>query len=304
VTATGTTAQAERALHVRINEYVRPGYTFRKVKVAPYTYYANTTAPQVPASLGLQAISGLSDIDRFFTSVQLERAAAGCDDDSDTGPVNPLCIEVRSGGYFPTDLRSLYDITGHGFDGTGQTLGFTLWTAPEKQAAMNTFATNTGDQLITIDPSCTATANSPTVPSSCSTQTVAGDHLMFILENGNTDPGTNFGSNVEPALDIEAAHGVATHAGLKYYASECATNPPANTGLANAGCNGSDVGMEMALEDAANDPTLHSVSNSWGYGGEAGGGGTDPFVVNVHNILPLRAAAGQGLYFSTRHRGA
>ena len=50
---------------------------------------------------------------------------------------------------------------------------------------------------------------------------------------------------------------------MKYYASECATTPPPSTGLANAGCNGTDVGLEMAMEDAANDPTLHSVSNSW-----------------------------------------
>jgi photosystem II stability/assembly factor-like uncharacterized protein len=302
VTATATTAQAERALHVRINEYVRPGFTFRKVKVAPYVYYANTTAPQVPASLGLQAISGLSDVDRFFTQVQLDRAAAGCDD-SDAGPVNPLCIEVRSGGYFPTDLRGLYDITGHGYDGTGQTLGFTLWTAPEKQAAMTAFASTTGDQPITIDPSCTATANSPTVPSSCSVATVGADHLMFILENGNVDPGTNFGSNVETALDIEAAHGIATHAGLKYYASECATNPPAGSGLANAGCNGSDVGLEDALEDAANDPTLHSVSNSWAFGGEAEWGLADPFLITANASLALGAAAGTTFYFSTGDSG-
>ena len=54
-----------------INDYVRPGFTFRKVKVAPYTFYANAGDPKVPARLGLQAISGLSDVDRFFTQVLL-----------------------------------------------------------------------------------------------------------------------------------------------------------------------------------------------------------------------------------------
>ena len=210
---------------------------------------------------------------------------------------------MRSGGYFPVDLRALYDITGHPFDGTGQTLGFTLWTDPERQAAMTQFATDTGDQLITVDPSCMATGNSPTTPSSCSTQTVAADHLMTILENGNPDTTNNFGSNVETALDIEAAHGIATHAGLKYYASECSPNPPPNSGLANAGCNGTDVGMEMAMEDAANDPTLHSVSNSWAYGGEAEWGVTDPFMIATGNILAFAAAAGTTFYFSTGDSG-
>jgi photosystem II stability/assembly factor-like uncharacterized protein len=291
IAASARTSRIERVLHLRINDYRSPAYTYRKVRVHSYLYYSANRAPKVPARLGIQGISGLSNVSRFFTDAQIATAR------------NPHVPDVRSGGYFPTDLRSMYDVAGHAFDATGQTIGFTLWTAPETQASLTKFATDTGDQLITKDPSCTATGNSPTVPSSCSTQAVGADHLLFILENGNVDPGTNFGSNVETALDIEAAHGVATHAGLKYYASECATSPPANTGLANAGCNGSDVGMEMAMEDAANDPTLHSVSNSWGYGGEAEWGVTDPFVVNVNNILALAAAAGTSFYFSTGDAG-
>ncbi len=151
----------------------------------------------------------------------------------------------------------------------------------ERQAAMNTFATD--DRRPARSRStrpASATGNSPTTPSSCSTQTVAADHLLHILENGNTDTNNNFGSNVETALDIEAAHGVATHVGDEVLRLRVrAPRPPANSGLANAGCNGTDVGMEMAMEDAANDPTLHSVSNSWAYGGEAEWGITDPFVV-------------------------
>jgi photosystem II stability/assembly factor-like uncharacterized protein len=304
--AKATTAQVERALHVKLNDYVRSGYTFdRKVKVKPYVFYANTTAPQVPAGLGIQSISGLSNVDRFFTAVQLgggvRGAARDCGDD-DTGPVNPLCVDVRSGGYFPSDLRSLYDITGHGYDATGQTIGFTLWTAPEHQAAMTTYASTTGDQLITIVPSCAATGNSPTVPSTCTTATVSADQLMFVLENGNTDANSNFNSNVETALDIEAAHGIATHAGLKYYASECSPIQ-AGSGESDAGCDGSDVGLEDALEDAANDPTLHSVSNSWAFGGEAEWGNADPFVIASQNSLSIAAAAGTTFYFSTGDSG-
>jgi photosystem II stability/assembly factor-like uncharacterized protein len=290
ISASAKTSTIERVLHTKIADFLHPGFTYQRVKVKPFAFFANTKPASLPARFGVQTISGLSNVGRFYTEYQLSH------------PNSPEPL-VRSGGYYPVDLRGLYDIAGHGFDGTGQTLGFTLWTAPEKQAAMNTFATTTGDQLITVDPSCTATGNSPTTPSSCASQAVSGDHLMFILENGNIDPGTNFGSNVETALDIEAAHGIATHAGLKYYASECATAPPPNTGLANAGCNGTDVGMEMAMEDAANDPTLHSVSNSWAYGGEAEWGVGDPFVVATGNILALGVAAGTTFYYSTGDSG-
>jgi photosystem II stability/assembly factor-like uncharacterized protein len=304
VTAYAPTALVEKTLHVRIDDFTHAASTFGKLKVPAYRFYANTTAPTVPARLGIQSIAGLSDVDRFYTSVQLGTGKldpkSDCGDD-DSAVINPLCVDVRSGGYFPTDLRSLYNITGHGFDGSGQTIGFTLWTAAERQSAMTQFATTTGDQLITIDPNCVATGNSPTVPSSCTTQTVAADHLLFILENGNQD--NNFGSNVETALDVESAHGIATHVGMKYYAAECAANPPPGSGLANAGCNGSDVGLLETLEDAANDPTLHSVSNSWAFGGDAEWGAGDPFLVQSEPILAFGAAAGTTFYFSTGDSG-
>ena len=314
VSATATTAQVQRALHVTINDYQRPGFDFRGVDVKPYRFYSNTTAPQVPARFGLETVSGLSDVDRFFTQAQLDHVdtqappkgnrpqqgtVSACDDDN--AVVNPLCVDVRSGGYFPVDLRGLYDIAGHGYDASGQTIGFTLWTAAERQNAMTTFASNTGDQLITVDPSCVATGNSPTVPSSCTTQTVGPDHLLFILENGNLD--NNFNSNVETALDIESAHAVATHVGMKYYAAECASSTPPGSGLTNAGCNGSDTGLLDAMEDAANDPTLHSVSNSWAFGGEAEWGAADPFLISSENILSMAAAAGTTFYYSTGDSG-
>jgi photosystem II stability/assembly factor-like uncharacterized protein len=302
VAASATTATIERTLQTRIDDYIRPGTTYRGMKVKAYSFFANTSNPLVPARLGLQTISGLTNVDRFYTAVQLASAKAlattGCGEE---GPVNPLCVDVRSGGYFPADIRSLYDVSGHGFDGTGQTLGFTLWTAAERQPAMTAFATATGDTPITVDPSCVATGNSPTTPSSCTTQVVAGDHLMTILENGNAD--NNFGSNVETALDIEQAHGIATHAALKYYASECSSTTAPGSGLTNAGCNGTDVGLEEAVEDAANDPTLHTISNSWGYGGDAEWGASDPFVLATGNSFAIAALAGTTFWFSTGDSG-
>ena len=83
----------------------------------------------MPARLGLQTISGLTNVDRFFTNAQLAKASSP----PKLQPLPPKGIragaDTRAGGYFPSDLRSLYDVAGHGFDGTGQTLGFTLWGA-------------------------------------------------------------------------------------------------------------------------------------------------------------------------------
>ena len=149
ITAVATTAVVQRTLHVQINDYIRQASTFHSLQIAPYQFYANTTAPTVPARLGVQSVSGLSDVDRFFSEAQL----------SPGGPQGTKPTNVRSGGYFPADLRSLYDVAGHGYDGTGQTLGFTLWGAGERQAAMTAFSTATGDQLITVDTPCTGNGN-------------------------------------------------------------------------------------------------------------------------------------------------
>ncbi len=305
----GTTAQVEKALHVTINDYRHPAATFQGIKVAPYTYYANTSNPTVPARYGLQTVSGLSDVDRFYTAAQLSTHSAN-------PPVSPLPAsprgkglgggaDTRSGGYFPGDLRALYDVAGHGFDGTGQTVGFTLWGAGERQPAMTAFATATGDTPITVDPDCVATGNSPTTSSACTTQVVAGDHLVTILENGNTaNANGQYDSNVETALDIEQAHGIATHAAMKYYDADCSDPITPGTGNTDSGnCNGSDVGIEEAVEDAATDPTLHTVSNSWGYGGDVEWALADPFMIATENSFSIAAAAGTTFWFSTGDSG-
>lgn len=317
LSVSGTTAQVERALHVQINDYVSKPYSYRAIKVKPYVFYANTGSPKVPARFGLQTVSGLSDIDRFFTQIQLNKAAGkaaggvtpvpvgscGSGDDGSDDNGGTQCTDTRGGsGYYPNDIRSMYDVAGHGFDGTGQTLGFTLWGAGERQAAMTAYAQDTGDTPITVDQPCVATGNDPTDPSTCTTQPVAGNHLLTILENGNTN--NNFGGNTETALDIEQAHGIANGAAMKYYDSDCTTAPPPGSGLSNGNnCNGSDVGMEEAIEDAANDPTLHTVSNSWAFGGEPEWGTNDPFYLVSENSLAIAAAAGTTFYFSTGDSG-
>ena len=41
------------------------------MKVAAFQFYSNTKPAVVPARLGIETISGLSNIDRFFTDYQL-----------------------------------------------------------------------------------------------------------------------------------------------------------------------------------------------------------------------------------------
>ncbi len=90
------TAAAERAFGVTINQYKVGGRQFR----------ANNRNPAVPADLHVQFVSGLSNYDVI-------KAAVTC-----TPAPGSVC------GYDGGDFRSAYDISGNG---SGQTVGFTLW---------------------------------------------------------------------------------------------------------------------------------------------------------------------------------
>jgi photosystem II stability/assembly factor-like uncharacterized protein len=295
MTAKAPAAVVEKSLHVALNVYHTHAYVDDSVTVAAQDFYANTTAPVVPARLGLQSISGLSNVDQFFTDTQLAKAAAS--HGSTAARVQP---NTRSGGYYPSDLQSMYDVQGTYGYGTGQTIGYTLWGAGEVQAAATEFGTVTGVPALTVDTPCTATGNNPSTPSSCSTVQEPPNHLLNILENGNTN--NNYGGNDETGLDVETAHGMAPGVAEKYYLGDCSTTP--SPGLSNGGnCNGSDVGLEDAIEDAANDPTLHSVSDSWAYGGDVEYGAQDPFLLATQNNFAFAAAAGTTFYYSTGDTG-
>jgi photosystem II stability/assembly factor-like uncharacterized protein len=298
MTARAPASVIEKSLGVKLEVFHSAAYTDKGVKVPAQDFYANTAAPTVPARLGLQSISGLSNVDRFFTDAQLTAAAEATRGKAARAKsVTPF---TRSGGYFPSDLRSMYDVQGTYGYGSGQTIGFTLWGAGEVQAAATEFATVTGEPALTVDTPCTATGNNATTPSSCSTVQEQPNHLLNVLENGNTN--NNYGGSDETGLDVETAHGMAPGVAEKYYLADCSTTP--SPGLSNGGnCNGSDVGLEDAIEDAANDPTLHSVSDSWGYGGDVEYGAQDPFALATQNSFAIAAAAGTTFYFSTGDSG-
>src|SRR5262249_32772982 len=85
----------ERVLQTRINDYTHAPMTAGKIQQPAFAFFANTTAPTVPARLGIQGISGLSDVDRFYTSVQLATGSThpgvDCSDDTtdNSDPNNP-----------------------------------------------------------------------------------------------------------------------------------------------------------------------------------------------------------------------
>ncbi|MFZ0665087.1 MAG: Ig-like domain repeat protein [Acidimicrobiales bacterium] len=300
MTAKAPAAVVEKSLEVKLQVYRSNAYMDEGVLVGAQDFYANTTAPVVPARLGVQSISGLSNIDQFFTDIQLGKASAASDAGGGNGTDKGGIKYTRTGGYYPSDLQSMYDVQGTYGYGTGQTMGFTLWGAGEVQAATTEFATVTGQPALTVDTACTASGNSPTSPSSCTATQEQPNHLLNILENGNTN--NAYGGNDETGLDVETSHGMAPGVAEKYYLGDCSATPsPGTTNGDN--CNGSDVGLEDAIEDAANDPTLHSVSNSWGYGGDTEWGAQDPFELATNNSLAIAAAAGTTFYFSTGDDG-
>jgi len=241
VTVRGTTRMAERALGVGINDYSYKGRDFR----------ANDRDATVPAGLAISAISGLSTLHRFHT--MLTRSAA-----------------TRSGGYYPNDFRAAYNTNAVG-DGSGQTVGFTLWGAPLAQSDLSAFASNTGTTAVSVGGT-------------------GADGIVFIPVNGGSGDTKEL---LETALDVESAHGLAPGVHMKYWLSDCAP--------ASGGCNPSDTGLEQAISAAANDPSLHIVSNSWG-GGEATSAG-DPFVSTTSASFQHAASVGTTFYFSSGDSG-
>ncbi len=242
VMAQGTTSVVERALNVTINDYSDGSRTFM----------SNDRDPSVPATLPIRAISGLTTIHRFHTMTQ--RLAA-----------------FRTGGYYPNDFRTAYNVGPVG-DGSGQTIGFTLWGAAVAQSDLNTFASRTGTPAIVQGQ---ADANG----------------IDWIPVNGGSSDTHEL---VETAMDVEYAHGMAPNSHLKYWLADCA--------LSGSVCNPSDTGLEQAISAAANDPSVHVVSNSWG-GGEATSA-SDPFVSNTTASFQHAAAVGTTFYFSSGDAGA
>ncbi len=181
-------------------------------------------------------------------------------------------LDARGSGYFPRDFQAAYNTSGVGV-GANQTIGFTLWGASLPQSDMTTFANHTGAPPLTVG--------------------VGSGQIEFISTN---DGSTDTSALDETALDVETAHGMASNAHLKYWLGDCAYD--SSMGV----CNPSDAGLEIAVSDAANDASLHVVSNSWGSGEPTSP--NDPFVAAIEPSLQHAVAVGTTFYFSTGDQGA
>jgi len=261
VTMRATTGAVEQALGVRINAYSLRGRVFR----------ANDRDPSVPANLDIRAISGLSTLNRFHV---MQSRAPATRAQTRTGARTG---DVRQGGFQPDDFRAAYNAGPVG-DGSGQTIGLTLWGAPLPQSDLDTFATNTGTPRLVGGQ--------------------AGNDGVDWIQVNSGSYGTN--DLPETALDVEYAHGIAPHSHLKYWLSDCTDNS------VTGHCDPSNTGLELAVSAAAHahdtDPTLHAVSNSWG-GNEPATADDVAFASNIDASLQYAASQGVTFYFASGDSG-
>jgi subtilase family serine protease len=111
VLASGTAAQVSAAFQTTLNDYTFNGQSF----------YANTIAPAVPSGLGISAVFGLNDVNRWFTP----RVEGAISPDAVTaGPAGTPGPDT--GLLSPPDLWSIYDLPSTN-RGAGQSMGIIGW---------------------------------------------------------------------------------------------------------------------------------------------------------------------------------
>ncbi len=240
-----STAAVERALAVNINNYAFQGREF----------YATDRAPSIPSSLHVDWIGGLSSYNSFHYD-----SADHCVSKSE--PV--FC------GYFGTDFRAAYDLSG---SGEGQTIGFTLWGKSVPQSDYTKYAADTGTTALTVGG--------------------AGPNgLEFIPVGGSS----TINGKVEVALDTEVAHAVAPGIHETYWLGATNTESTLETVLDDAAnskiavissswgfaCSSVPGGFEKILQaGASTGKTFYFSSGDNGAEGGTDCPGLSPNVVDV-----------------------
>jgi photosystem II stability/assembly factor-like uncharacterized protein len=267
----GTAAQANTAFRVRLSIYREPGGRI---------FFSADSDPTVPADLGLQSVSGLSNYDQFHPLVRV-RPASGAPRALPRRHRHSLLAQLAdlvpsgpNGGYTPADLRGIYNMT-LAQGGSGQTIGFTLWGTAASSTDLSAFASYTGETPITVG--------------------TGPDQVNWQFVNNNTNQYTDVSAQTEVAMDLELAHGMAPHSSLKYYLSDCSVDSAGN-------CNPSIAGLESAISIAANDTSLKVVSNSWA--GSEPSSTNDPFYTQTDQSFMHAASIGTTFYFASGDDGA
>jgi len=242
VAAGGSVSQVEQAFGVALNNYT----------VGQHMWRAPATSPTVPSSLRstVLTITGLDTGNHSMrpTSSRPQPPPAGFRNSppfSSSYGANPATVEGDGTtplpqfngrtlpyvvqGYTPPLLRSAYGVTGSNLDGTGTTVAIT-----------DAYFAGT----IVNDANTYVTKNDPGSPSLVEGQnffqSIPSSFSQTHLCNADGWPG-------EETLDVEAVHGIAPQAHIKYFAA--------------ASCE--DTDFIDALTRVVNDGSIDVVSNSW-----------------------------------------
>lgn len=167
-------------------------------------------------------------------------------------------------GYVPTQLRGAYGVTGSNLSGKGVTVAITdAYAAPTIASDANRYATSHGDAAFGRGQFSQSTPSAP---------------YRFANQCG---PSGWFG---EETLDVEAVHGIAPGANVRYYASRS--------------CFDSDFLDTLARVVDQNKASL--VSNSWG---EASQFETSGLIAAYEQVFKQGALQGIGFLYSSGDSG-
>ncbi len=284
IDVSATSAQAEAAFGVRINDYAIPGRTI----------YSEDRAPTLPAALPVQGVIGLNNDAQAQTALQMAgthaprrvahvaRATTGNSGVTSPGAHPASTNSIRNCGneqhcYIPIDFKRAYNATNVSH-AEGQYIGLVLWGAPVPQSDLDNFTSQVNK---------------------------AGDSQPRLVVGQSGDDGIDYYSvdnndasdtvdEGETAMDIEYAHGVAPGAHLVYYLGNTSQNS-----------DGSYYGTEQGLYDsvtfAQQNSDLQIVSNSWSFR-EMDPNAQDTMAFN--SVFQAAAAVGQTFYFATGDNAA
>ncbi len=267
VAVTGTVAQASQAFGVSFANYKGP---------QGHTYRANTQAASAPASVAADVLN----IDGLSTFQSMDKpqlpppgpnywVAGPCSQyyaqkvATSEPPAYGKSATWNLCGYTQAQIRDAYGVTASGMTGKGQTVAVVdAYASPTMLKDANEFATVTGDQ--------------PFRPG----QYAQHEDTPF------TDAGANEcdapGWYGEESLDVEAEHGQAPDANVRFVAA--------------ASCLDSDLAEADAY--IVNNHVASIVSNSWGEPAD------DATIKDVFDVIfQAGAAEGIGFFFSSGDSG-